>query len=133
MYNKDNSINLKLENIDISKNCKKIKKEKIKDKKGNKIDKSKNEVLKSKDENNINKGNCNNCNNTNVNPNANQYVNNYKKIGPHKSYGKTSLIMSVINDNLLGNFNLSQYMIEHTDLNNKVLSKKTNLKRNSIY
>ena len=133
MYNKDNSINLKLENIDISKNCKKIKKEKIKDKKGNKIDKSKNEVLKSKDENNINKGNCNNCNNTNVNPNANQYVNNYKKIGPHKSYGKTSLIMSVINDNLLGNFNLSQYMIEHTDLNNKALSKKTNLKRNSIY
>ena len=59
---------------------------------------------------------------------------NYKKIGQHKTYGKTSLIMSVINDNLLGNFNLSQYMNEHSNMNNnKNYQKRFNLKRNSIF
>ena len=42
--------------------------------------------------------------------------------------------MSVINDNLLGNFNLTQYMNAHTtNLNNKNMTKKISFKRNSIY
>jgi hypothetical protein len=112
-------INLKLENLDNINNYRKKIKEKFKEKKVNKIDKNKNEEIKSNDE----------FNNTKVIAN-----NNYKKLGPHKTYGKTSLIMSVINDNLLGNFNLTQYMNAHTaNLNNKNMTKKINLKRNSIY
>ena len=117
--NKNTVINLKLENIDNLNNYKKTIKEKFKEKKVNKIDKITNEEIKSNDE----------YNNTKVN-NAN---NNYKKLAPHKTYGKTSLIMSVINDNLLGNFNLTQYLNEHTDINNKNNTKKLNPKRNSIY
>ena len=116
--NKNTVINLKLENIDNLNNYKKTIKEKFKEKKVNKIDKNKNEEIKSNDE----------YNNTKVNAN-----NNYKKLAPHKTYGKTSLIMSVINDNLLGNFNLTQYLNEHTDINNKNNTKKLNPKRNSIY
>ena len=108
-----------MDNLDNINNYRKIIKEKFKEKKVNKIDKNKNEEIKSNDE----------FNNTKVIDN-----NNYKKLGPHKTYGKTSLIMSVINDNLLGNFNLTQYMNAHTtNLNNKNMTKKINFKRNSIY
>ena len=119
IYNKNAIINLKLENLDNINNYRKKMKEKFKEKKVNKVDKNKNEEIKSNDE----------FNNTKVIDN-----NNYKKLGPHKTYGKTSLIMSVINDNLLGNFNLTQYMNAHTtNLNNKNMTKKISFKRNSIY
>ena len=120
--NRENSINLKLDNIDISKNFKKKLKKEINQKKMNK---SKIEEKKINEEYNI----------INKLKKNNENIVNYKdkKLVPHKTYGKTSLIMSVINDNLLGNFNLSQYMIEHTNMNNKDFQKKLNLKRNSIF
>ena len=123
VYNKDNSINLKLENLDLSNNYRKNMIEKINDLKGNKIDKNKNNEKKNSIEINMDKFNNSNISN----------INNYKKLGPHKTYGKTSLIMSVINDNLLGNFNLSQYMNDHNNQSNNNAPKKINLKRNSIY
>ena len=122
-YNKDNSINLKIENIDISKNLKKKLRKEIN---FTRVNKSKIEEKKINDEYNID----------NRIKMTNDIINNcnYKKIGPHKTYGKTSLIMSVINDNLLGNFNLSQYMNEHSNMNNnKNYQKRFNLKRNSIF
>lgn len=123
VYNKDNSINLKLENLDLSNNYRKNMIEKINDLKGNKIDKTKINEKKNSADSNMDKFNNSNISN----------INNYKKLGPHKTYGKTSLIMSVINDNLLGNFNLSQYMNDHSNPNNNNVPKKLNLKRNSIY
>ena len=123
IYNKDNSINLKLENLDLSNNYRKNMIEKINDLKGNKIDKNKSNEKKNSVEINMDKFNNSNLSN----------INNNKKFGPHKTYGKTSLIMSVINDNLLGNFNLSQYMNDHNNSINKNAPKKLNLKRNSIY
>ena len=119
IHNKNNSINLKLENIEITKNYRKIMIEKIKDFKGkNRIDDFKND-----DKKNIS---------IDYNYNINSYKN--KKIAQNKTYGKTSLIMSVINDNLLGNFNLSQYMNVNNNLNNNInIQKKINLKRNSIH
>ena len=126
VYNKNNYIKLKLDNFDISKNFRKN--VKIKESKINKFkfDKNKNDDKKIIDENNIN---FKKHNNNNV------YTNNYKNkiLGTHKTYGKTSLVMSVINDNLLGNLNLSQYMIDHNSNTNKELLKRMNLKRNSIY
>ena len=95
-YNKDNSIKLTLDNFELSKNFRNFRKsEKIKESKIYNFifDKSKNYDI----------------NNNLKRLNNNEYINNYnyKKLAPHKAYGKTSLIMSVINDNLLGNFNLS--------------------------
>ena len=124
VYNKDNSLNLKLENLDLSNNYRKNMIEKINDLKGNKIDKNK--INERKNSVDINMDKFNNSIISNIN-------NNNKKLGPHKTYGKTSLIMSVINDNLLGNFNLSQYMNEHNNPTNNNVPKKLNLKRNSIY
>ena len=123
VYNKDNSLNLKLENLDLSNNYRKNMIEKINDLKGNKIDKNK--INEKKNSVDINMDKFNNSNISNIN--------NNKKLGPHKTYGKTSLIMSVINDNLLGNFNLSQYINDHNNPSNNNASKKINLKRNSIY
>ena len=122
VYNKNNSVNLKLDNLEKTKNVKKNFNLKLKDLTLYKNEKSK--IFEKK----RNEEFFNNKINNNI------YSNNYncKKLGPHKTYGKTSLIMSVINDNLLGNFNLSQYMNAHNNIN-KNLDKKINLKRNSIY
>ena len=104
IYNKDNPIKLKLDKCDIAKFRNNKKKKEFKQIKTSnlKINQNSIEEKKSNEENNIIKA---------------FGENNYKKTGPHKTYGKTSLIMSVINDNLLGNFNLSQYMNQHSNKN----------------
>lgn len=118
VYNKNNSINLKLDNFKISKNIRNYKK--IKELKTNKLSNNSLEekIINEEDKANINKA----CGDKNI----------YKQLGPHKTCGKTSLIMSVINDNLFGNFNLSQYLIEHCNKNNTEVHKKLNIKRNSF-
>ena len=118
IYNKENSINLKLDKFDISKNGRNNN-NKIKEAKTNATNKNSIEDKKSNEEKNINKV----C--------GDNFNYNYKKIGPHKTCGKTSLIMSVINDNLLGNYNLPQYMNEYPKKNTE-LNRKLNLKRNSF-
>ena len=123
VYNKNNSVNLKLDNFEKPKNVKKNFNFKLNRLTVNKTEKNKIDEKKSNEEFIFNKLNNKNVLN-------NDY--NCKKLGPHKTYGKTSLIMSVINDNLLGNFNLSQYMNVHNNINRN-LDKKLNLKRNSIY
>jgi hypothetical protein len=111
IHNKDNSINLKLDRFDITKN---IRNNKIITE-SNKISENQIEEKKTNEQKSINKGFENNF--------------NYKKIGPHKTFGKTSLIMSVINDNLLGIFNLSQYMKECSNKKNTDFQTKLNLKK----
>ena len=123
VYNKNNSVNLKLDNFEKPKNVKKNFNFKLNRLTVNKTEKNKIDERKSNEEFIFNKLNNKNVLN-------NDY--NCKKLGPHKTYGKTSLIMSVINDNLLGNFNLSQYMNVHNNINRN-LDKKLNLKRNSIF
>ena len=123
VYNKNNSVNLKLDNFEKPKNVKKNFNFKLNRLTVNKTEKNKIDEKKSNEEFIFNKLNNKNVLN-------NDY--NCKKLGPHKTYGKTSLIMSVINDNLLGNFNLSQYMNVHNNINRN-LDKKLNLKRNSIF
>lgn len=125
LCNRNKSIKLKLENFEALKNRQNIK---IKDMKSKQIDKIKKEEIKINEE-------CNSNSNSNPRNISNTYINDYcsKKLGSHKTYGKTSLIMSVINDNLLGNFNLSQYMNVHSNISNKGFQKRINLKRNSIY
>ena len=56
-----------------------------------------------------------------------------KKIKNNKIKGRTSLIMSVINDNLLGNFEHNNYIKDNSYLYNKCIKNNERLKRNSIY
>ena len=107
VYNKNNSIKLKLDNFEATQKFRKNLK--IKESKINnfnfKFNECKNEDIR-----------------INVKKQKNNYNNNkYKKLVPHKAYGKTSLIMSVINDT--GNFNLSSYMVDHNNKTNKELRK----------
>ena len=56
-----------------------------------------------------------------------------KKIKNNKIKGRTSLIMSVINDNLLGNFEHNNYIKDNSYLYNKSIKNNERPKRNSIY
>ena len=108
-YNKDNSIKLTLDNFELNKNFRKS--GKIRERKIYNFifDKNKNYDI----------------NNNLKRLNTNEYISNYnyKKLASHKAYGKTSLIMSVINDNLLGNFDLSRNSVEDNSNNNKEKTK----------
>ena len=108
-YNKDNSIKLTLDNFELNKNFRKS--GKIRERKIYNFifDKNKNYDI----------------NNNLKRLNNNEYISNYnyKKLASHKAYGKTSLIMSVINDNLLGNFDLSRNSVEDNSNNNKEKTK----------
>ena len=56
-----------------------------------------------------------------------------KKIKNNKIKGRTSLIMSVINDNLLGNFEHNNYIKDNSYLYNKSIKNNERPKRNSLY
>ena len=60
---------------------------------------------------------------------ANMKENKNKKMKTKKMHGKTNLIMSVINDNLLGNFDYSEFINQHfSNLCNKTIKNKKKFK-----
>ena len=81
-------------------------------------------------EDNIFKGKVKNIkknNNTEKSNIVNMKENKNKKMKTKKMHGKTNLIMSVINDNLLGNFDYSEFINQHfSNISNKTIKNKKN-------